>query len=80
MAREVDAMLAVFSSAKGHLGVSFSGSPFTWLNNREEAIKTFRDLESRPNVVTFTSAAGNECLRFKVVPAGYEARFEWESA
>jgi len=78
MTRQQDAMVAVFSSAKGHLGVSFSGGPFTWLNNRDEAIKTFRDLESRPNVVKFTSAAGNECLRFETAPLGYESR--WEQA
>jgi len=77
MAQQQDAMAVVFSSKKGTLGISFSGGPFEWINDKEDAITRFRDLESRPNVVKFESKAGNECLRFETAPLGYESR--WES-
>jgi len=78
MSRTQDAMAVVFSKKKGTLGISFAGQPFEWINDKEDAITRFRDLESRPKVVSFTSKAGNECLRFADAPLGYESR--WESA
>jgi len=76
MPKRTDAMTVVFSAKKGHLGIAFDGGVFTWENDRDAAITLWREIEQRPGAEAFTSASGNECIRFETVPLGYEAVFE----
>jgi len=71
-----DAMTVVFSAKKGTLGISFSGEPFTWENDRDAAMKLWRSLEQRPGAEAFTAASGNECIRFESTPLGFEPVFD----
>jgi len=64
-----DGMVAIFSAAKGSVGISFDGGSFDyWQNDHAEAVSFWKHLKTLSGSQAFSSKAGNEGLRWKQSP------------